>query len=1293
MSDGANGLYRNPGDGSFTDVTDDVGLSGVAGWGIWFDYDNDSDADLLIGHSAGSAELFENRGADGFVDMSVESGLSAVTNCWLIFTGDYNNDGLFDVYSYGGGSNNYLMRSNGDGTYTDVADAAGVRTTPGAAGVAVYAANWADFDNDGWLDLYVNGGRYGGNAIFRNLGDGTFENVTAGSGVDNTDDTHAVAAGDYDRDGRVDLYEVNFTGHGSSANKLLRNITETSNNWLVVELRGGQANASGIGARVAVTGSATQIREVGAGVRGSESLPVEFGLGSHSTVDVTITWPGGKVQTLDGVAANQYLVVEEAVNAPGLGWRQIADLPGDQHAATVAVVEGYVAMVGGHSPSGPPNYNIMRIYDPSSDSWIAGPSMGVRRYWPGGGVIEYAGQEELYVVGGYSGYAGLSTVERYTDSDWSTPGDGSWETVASISGPRGHRIMTAVVDNNLYAIGGFYNGGAYYDTNEMYDRATNTWIAREPMPVPLQGGLPAVYDGRIYIFGGNNAGGNLTITLIYDPVADQWSYGSDMPHHRFSGSAAFFGDYIYLIANTLGEPNGQIIDVYHPATDTWYSTEDYPGQNWQSPVITQDGDRVYVLGASYTGPEALECWVGSIGAEIRGGKWDDHNGDGVWDVGEPGLEDWTIYVDDDQDGELDPGETSTTTDVNGQYSFTGLEPGTYVVREVLHGGWQQTMPANGVYIVGIASGEERTGNDFGNYLPLDFGDAPDPTYPTLSANDGARHILQTGPFLGAGVDAEADGQPSAFADGDDTDGNDDEDGVVFTSLLVAGEQASVDITASAAGLLDAWIDVNDDGDWADTGEQIFASEPLAAGLNSLCFSVPEAATPGIRTFGRFRLSTAGGLSFDGLADDGEVEDYEVAVANLALVGSHEYADGVIVSIYDIDPSDGVSDPVVAWYLPQFRRGHTDILVNPGRIGDRVLNSIALYGDGLETADLGFAVKANAGLIGFLDRRTGSPSLGFLVSEGPVGVVNLKAGITGANINGGFPMEGCNWLPPDIDRDGDTDDLTAFYSEGHLRSFVARGDVDGDIVPGGNLNALLIFGGDMNGDVVLAGSDLGRVIVRAKYDRAAGDWVGGNVAENIQSADNIGAVVAIGGNITGNVESTRGAIGLIQASALWDRDDRRWVGGAVSGDVEAGAGLRRLFVAGNLTGDITVARYGYLGNVTVRGSILGSSIDLRSADFWTLSVMGDVDNAAILVDGLFRNVRIGGDFYNSNVYAGELRRVWVGGLIYEDGTDGDTNEIHAEEGRFFARDKTKRGWVTPIDPIWFDNVRAGVCYDV
>jgi hypothetical protein len=163
-------------------------------------------------------------------------------------------------------------------------------------------------------------------------------------------------------------------------------------------------------------------------------------------------------------------------------------------------------------------------------------------------------------------------------------------------------------------------------------------------------------------------------------------------------------------------------------------------------------------------------------------------------------------------------------------------------------------------------------------IPYDYGDAPDPSYPTLQASNGARHGLLNNLKLGATVDSEATGQPSANALGDDTAG-DDEDGVALPAELFVCQATTVNVTAAAAGRLFAWIDWNDDGDWADANERIVNGAQLAAGVQPITVSVPCGATLTDATFARFRLTSAVKLDATGRGQalDGEVEDYQIAL--------------------------------------------------------------------------------------------------------------------------------------------------------------------------------------------------------------------------------------------------------------------------------------------------------------------------------------------------------------------------------------------------------------------------------
>ena len=199
---------------------------------------------------------------------------------------------------------------------------------------------------------------------------------------------------------------------------------------------------------------------------------------------------------------------------------------------------------------------------------------------------------------------------------------------------------------------------------------------------------------------------------------------------------------------------------------------------------------------------------------------------------------------------------------------------------------------------------------------LDFGDAPAIFNATLIENNGARHEinLNSGPRLGANIDSESDGVESANADGDDTTGQDDEDGINFAGggdITIGQSQTVIVSNTGGEGVVNAWIDFNGDGDWTDPGERIFENRTLVEGNRGLGFNVPVDAVPGT-TFARFRVSSANLSSPFGLALDGEVEDVAltIRVANPTLsLSDAEPVDEGGASVFRLMLSETPSSPL------------------------------------------------------------------------------------------------------------------------------------------------------------------------------------------------------------------------------------------------------------------------------------------------------------------------------------------------------------------------------------------------
>ncbi|MBM3881161.1 MAG: DUF2341 domain-containing protein [Verrucomicrobia bacterium] len=218
--------------------------------------------------------------------------------------------------------------------------------------------------------------------------------------------------------------------------------------------------------------------------------------------------------------------------------------------------------------------------------------------------------------------------------------------------------------------------------------------------------------------------------------------------------------------------------------------------------------------------------------------------------------------------------------------------------------------------------------------PLDFGDLPDPSagtgpgnYQTLLSDNGPRHALGTGLLLGSTVDAETDGQPNSTATGDDLAGSpDDEEGIAFNPLERG--QTGATLTATVAGAtagnawLQAWIDFNNDGDFADAGEQLALDVAVVNGPNVLTFNVPSTAVTGTPLGARFRLGTQTGLSPTGAALDGEVEDYLVTIAEPPTfsVGNRVWRDNGAGGATAGDGLQTGTEPGIAGVTVQLRNG-------------------------------------------------------------------------------------------------------------------------------------------------------------------------------------------------------------------------------------------------------------------------------------------------------------------------------------------------------------------------------------
>ena len=395
---GDNILYKNNGNGSFTNVTKKAGVAGKGECSIgaaWFDYDNDGFLDLYVGnylkfdpeykyfyapdgfpgpmaYDAESDYLYHNNGNGTFSDVTTAMGIIDNDGRSMgVGVADYDDDGFIDIFVANDHTLNYLWHNEGGKKFTDMGTMSGTAFSQGGEATVSMSVDFADYNNDGLLDLFVSDDTYC--SLYENLGNGVFSDKSYPSGIamaagqfvgwsssffdyDNDGDAdilkingalkhlyghedqvfendgagkfkdvasdlgsyfheeyvgRGAAIGDVDNDGDLDIYISNLNNRGM----LLRNNKANQNNWVKLELEGTVSNRDAIGARIKIKfgdKTTTAQQKSTTGYLSQNDHRLNFGLGKTEVVDlIEIKWPSGKIQTIENTKANQILKITE----------------------------------------------------------------------------------------------------------------------------------------------------------------------------------------------------------------------------------------------------------------------------------------------------------------------------------------------------------------------------------------------------------------------------------------------------------------------------------------------------------------------------------------------------------------------------------------------------------------------------------------------------------------------------------------------------------------------------------------------------------------------------------------------------------------------------------------------------------------------------------------------------------------------------------------------------------------------------------------------------------------------